>query len=212
MFRICEKVLCVVGYCGALFCASLARAERPTISEDRELKEFDLSAWDCLDRLEETGKTPDAIERNRLKNRPAANLAGAQIESLDTAAFLCRLAQFDAQTKGKRRKDLSPAQKADLEKREQQLVSLTGYLVLAYAGPPESTNCASTDFHDWHLELFAQPVDHPLQVGNPTPLICEIARRAPSMPPASGSSRWRPLSGRPTSATSRPAIPRARSA
>nr|MBA3543420.1 hypothetical protein [Chthoniobacterales bacterium] len=186
MFRIGEKAWFVAGCCGALFFAPLARAERPTISEDRELKEFDLSAWDCLDRLEGTGKTPDAIQRNRLKNRPAANLAGAQIESLDTAVFLGRLAEFDAQTKGKRRKDLSPAQKADLEKREQQLVSLTGYLVLAYAGPPESTNCASTDFHDWHLELFAQPVDHPPQVGDSTPLICEITPRTQSALCASG--------------------------
>jgi len=49
--------------------------------------------------------------------------------------------------------------------------------VLAYAGPPESTNCGSTDFHDWHLELFEKPLDHAPQIGDPTPVICEITPR-----------------------------------
>lgn len=161
----------------SLLVIPFASAERPRISEDRELKEIDLTGWDCLSRLEGTGKTPDAVERNRLKNRPAADLAGARVEALDTTAFLRKLAAFDAETNGKRRIDLSPAQRADLKQREQALVSLTGYLVLAYPGPPESTNCGSTDFHDWHLELFAQPADHPPRAGDPTPIICEITPR-----------------------------------
>jgi hypothetical protein len=57
---------------------------------------------------------------------------------------------------------------------EKQIVSVEGYLVLAYAGPPESTNCGSMDFHDWHLELFEKPHDHAPQIGDPTPIICEI--------------------------------------
>jgi hypothetical protein len=60
---------------------------------------------------------------------------------------------------------------------EQQVVQLTGYLGLAYAGPPETTNCASVDFHDWHLEVFEKPADHPPQVGDPTPIVCEITPR-----------------------------------
>ena len=161
----------------ALFAITTAFAQPPRISEDRELKELDLSGWDCLNRLEGTAKTDDGVERNRLKNRDAPDLTGAHIASLDTAAFLREVAAFDAQTKGKRRKDLSPLQKADLAQREKQLVSLTGYLVLAYAGPPESTNCGNVDFHDWHLEIFATPADHPPQVGDPTPIICEITPR-----------------------------------
>jgi len=161
----------------ALFLISAAFAQPPRISEDRELKEFDLTAWNCLHRLEGSAKTPDGIERNRLKNRSAPDLAGARVTALDTAAFLKEIAAFDSQTKGKRRKDLSSLLKTDLDQREKQIVSLTGYLVLAYAGPPETTNCASIDFHDWHLEIFAAPADHSPQVGDPTPIICEITPR-----------------------------------
>ncbi|MEP7248226.1 MAG: hypothetical protein ABI787_00430 [Spartobacteria bacterium] len=160
-----------------LFLTTLSVAQRSRITEDRELKEIDLTGWDCVDRLEGSAKTPDGLERNRLKNRTAADLLGARVDALDFTAFQRLVAAFDNQTKGKRRKDLTPALKAELDQREQQLVSLTGYLVLAYPGPPESTNCGSTDFHDWHLELFANPSDHPPQAGDPTPIICEISPR-----------------------------------
>jgi hypothetical protein len=90
---------------------------------------------------------------------------------------LHHVAEFDALTQGKRRKDLSAEQKRRLEILEVPLVSLTGYLVLAYAGPTETTNCGSVDFHDWHLEVFDQPADHPPQPGDPTPIICEITPR-----------------------------------
>lgn len=160
-----------------LLAFSEASAQPPKISEDRELKEFDLTGWNCLDRLEGSARTPDGIERNRMKNRSGLDLATARVEAMDTTAFLAGVAAFDAETKRKRRQDLSPIQKADLAKRETQLVSLTGYLVLAYAGPPETTNCASVDLHDWHLEVFAKPSDHPPQAGDPTPIICEITPR-----------------------------------
>jgi hypothetical protein len=32
-------------------------------------------------------------------------------------------------------------------------------------------------FHDWHLEIFENPSDHAPQVGDPTPIICEITPR-----------------------------------
>ncbi len=179
LIRVHKNIL-AAACCTLLLAATLVWAERPRISEDRELKEIDLTGWDCLDRLEGTAKTPDGLERNRLKNRPAPDLAGARVVAMDTAAFLRYEAEFDAQAKGKRREDLSQTQRAEMEKREQQLVSLTGYLVLAYAGPPESTNCGSTDFHDWHLEVFDQPTDHPPRVGDPTPIICEITPRTQS--------------------------------
>jgi hypothetical protein len=87
------------------------------------------------------------------------------------------MAPFEAETKSTRRKDLRATQRQQLDPLEKQIVSFTGYLVLAYAGPPETTNCASTDFHDWHLELFDQPLDHAPQIGDPTPVICEITPR-----------------------------------
>jgi hypothetical protein len=48
---------------------------------------------------------------------------------------------------------------------------------LTYAGPPETTNCGSPVFHDWHLEIFAEPSDHAPREGDPTPIICEITPR-----------------------------------
>jgi hypothetical protein len=94
------------------------------------------------------------VERNRLKNRSPVDLSSVSVEKLDTPAFLKHVAEFEAQTKGKRRKDLNPAERQQLDALEKQVVQLTGYLGLAYVGPPETTNCASVDFHDWHLEVF----------------------------------------------------------
>ena len=165
-----------VGAIGLLVGAATFAA-RPAISEDRELKEIDLATWDCRDRLEGTAKTPDGVERNRMKNRSPVDLSGIKPVSLETASFLQHVAAFEAETKGMRRKNLSAEQRQQLEALEKQIVSLTGYLVLAYSGPPETTNCGSTDFHDWHLELFEKPLDHAPGVGDPTPIICEIAPR-----------------------------------
>ena len=154
-----------------------AFAAQPPISEDRELKEIDLSAWDCRDHPEGSAKTPDGVERNKLKNRSVIDLAGLQLPRLDTGSFLQKFAAFETQTKGTRRKDLRAALRPKLDPLEKQIVSFTGYLVLAYAGPPESTNCGNPDFHDWHLELFKKPLDHAPQIGDPTPIICEITPR-----------------------------------
>ena len=161
----------------ALFSFAQTFAQPPKISEDRELKEFDLTGWNCLDKLEGSARTPDGMERNRLKNRSWLNPTGAKVKAFDTAGFMAEVASFDAGTKRKRRKELSTSEKKELDGRERQLVSLTGYLVLAYAGPPESTNCGDIDIHDWHLEIFAKPSDHPPEVGDPTPIICEITPR-----------------------------------
>jgi hypothetical protein len=147
------------------------------ISQDLELKELDLTGWNCANRAEGSGRSPDTAERNRSKNRFAADLSGLSLKSFDIAGLLKHVADFDAETKGKRRKDLSPEEKRRLEILEAPLVSLTAYLVLAYAGPPETTNCGSVDFHDWHLEMFDEPPDHPPQPGDPTPVIAEITPR-----------------------------------
>ena len=147
------------------------------ISEDVDLKELDLTGWNCANRPEGSGRSPDTAERNRLKNRFAPDLSGLNLKSFDVAGLLKHVADFDTETKGKRRKDLNPEQKRRLEILEAPLVSLTAYLVLAYAGPPETTNCNSVDFHDWHLEMFEEPPDHPPQPGDPTPVIAEITPR-----------------------------------
>jgi hypothetical protein len=167
-----------VAVAAAFALACLAPKSVPEhISDDRELKELDLTAWNCANRPEGSARNPDAAERNRLKNRFAVDLSAVAVKSFDTASFLQHVAAFDAETKGKRRKDLSPEQKRRLEIMEARVVSLTAYLVLAYPGPTESTNCSSLDFHDWHLELFDEPIAHPPQPGDPTPIICEITPR-----------------------------------
>ena len=169
--KLCE-LICFL----ALFAPLSAHAQR-RISEDRDLTEIDLKAWDCLNRPEGTAKTQDGMERNRGKNRAPVDLTTQAPPNLDTAGFLKKMSEFEAATKGKRRNQVQGAQRTQLDALEKQVVSLTAYLVLAYAGPPESTNCGDVDFHDWHMELFEKPADHPPTIGDPTPIICEITPR-----------------------------------
>jgi hypothetical protein len=144
---------------------------------DPEIRDFDVSGWSCLDQPAGTAKTQDGMDRNPMKNRPPISLSGTKIESLDTAGFLKKVGQYDKQIDSQRRNQCTAAQKQLLNGYENQLVSLTGFLVLAYPGPPESTNCGDRIFHDWHLELFENSSDHHPQIGDPTPIICEIAPR-----------------------------------
>ncbi|MBA2431154.1 MAG: hypothetical protein H0V56_03460 [Chthoniobacterales bacterium] len=172
----------------------VASARSASHLEARDFIPLDLTGWDCLDKPGGTGKTPDTIERNTGKNRPLIDLTGMKVPNFDTAGFLRHVSAFDAQTKGKRRKDLNATERTQLQALEQQVVSLTAYLVMAYAGPPESTNCGSVDFHDWHLEMFEKPQDHPPRPGDPTPIICETAPRTQTAVYRSGA-RVQQLSG-----------------
>jgi hypothetical protein len=131
----------------------------------------------CANQSEGTAQSQDAKERNRMKNRWPVNLSLFAVEPLDTAGFLKKVGEYDSRLQAKRRGELTAAQKDELDSYENQIVSLTGWLVLAYPGPPETTNCASANFHDWHLEMFEAPSDHAPQVGDPTPIICEITPR-----------------------------------
>jgi hypothetical protein len=142
-----------------------------------DLRDVDLSNWDCANKAEGSAKTQDGKERNRQKNRSAIDLAGAKIIPFDTPAFLAQVTNYDRQIQAKRRREMNPAQKEQLETLEKEIVSLTGWLVIAYQGVPEVTNCKSDTFLDWHLEVFAEPADHPPQIGDPTPIICEITPR-----------------------------------
>jgi hypothetical protein len=147
-------------------------------TEDVELRDLDLTGWDCANQTDGTAKTDDGIERNRMKNRwPPGDLSAFRVEPLDTAAFLKKMHEYDSRIQGKRRGELTADQKNQLDRYENQIVSLTGWLVLAYAGPPETTNCGDATFHDWHLEIFENPSDHAPQISDPTPIICEVTPR-----------------------------------
>jgi hypothetical protein len=161
----------------ALIGAMYAQRPPPRISDDRDLKEIDLTGWDCLNKPGGSAKTPDGVERNTLKNRSATDISNLKLPDLDVVGFIKSLGQFDALTVHVRRKDLGPAERQQLDPLEKEIVQVTGYLGVAYCGPPETTNCASVDFHDWHLEMFEKPIDHPPAIGDTTPIICEITPR-----------------------------------
>jgi hypothetical protein len=103
------------------------------------------------------------------------------VEALDTAGFLKKVREYDSRLESKRRGELTAAQKDELDRYENQIVSLTGWLVLSYAGPPETTNCASPIFHDWHLEIFENPSDHAPRMAIRLRLFAK-SRRAQSAP------------------------------
>jgi hypothetical protein len=155
-----------------LFCGWSARG-----GSNADLRAVDLAGWPCLDAPTGSAKTQEGMERNQMKNRPPVDLAAVNIETLDTASFLKKVREYDSHLDAQRRSDLSDAEKALLNGYENQIVSLTGWLVLAYPGPPETTNCGDRNFHDWHLEIFESSSDHHPQIGDPTPIICEITPR-----------------------------------
>jgi hypothetical protein len=172
------KIVVSLGTALVAILASLTAIDTP---ENTELRDLDLTGWDCVNKPEGTAQSEDAKERNRMKNRWPVNLALFTVEPLDTAAFLKKVREYDSRLQSKRRGELTATQKDELDRYENQIVSLTGWLVLAHAGPPETTNCASPMFHDWHLELFENPGDHTPQIGDPTPIICEITPRTESV-------------------------------
>jgi hypothetical protein len=161
----------------AVTVAMLAGVAAIDTTEDTELRDLDVTGWDCANQFDGSAHSQDARERNRMKNRWPVNLSAFPVESLDTAAFLKKVREYGSRLQSQRRGDLTAALKDELDRYENQVVSLTGWLVLAYAGPPETTNCASANFHDWHLEVFANPSDHAPRIGDPTPIICEITPR-----------------------------------
>lgn len=148
----------------------------PVPESDLELKDLDLSKWDCPP--EGAAKTPDGKERNPRKNRAPIDLAGKEIPSLDIAGFLKRVAEYDTKIGAKRRRNLTPEQKEQLATFENEIVSVTGWLVMAYPSwPPETANCKSTEIRDWHLEITAEPSAHAPQIGDPTAVVAEITPR-----------------------------------
>jgi hypothetical protein len=144
---------------------------------DTELRDLDVSHWFCLSKPAGTATQLDEQERNLMKNRNAPGILPLNVEQLDTTSFLKKVATYDAELKAERRTDLDQTRKQRLLAFENQIVSLTGWLVLGYPGQAESTNCNDVTFHDWHLEVFSQSSDHPPQPGDRTSIICEVTPR-----------------------------------
>ena len=166
--------IATVALCVAMTGLLVSLAAIETV-EDTDLRELDVTGWDC--KPEGSAQSQDAQERNRMKNRWPVNLSLFSVEPLDTTGFLKKVGEYDSRLQSKRRGELTAVQKSELDSYENQMVSLIGWLVLAYAGPPETTNCASATFHDWRLEIFAEPSNHAPREGDPTPIICEITQR-----------------------------------
>ncbi|PWT84900.1 MAG: hypothetical protein C5B58_03955 [Acidobacteria bacterium] len=149
----------------------------PGSAQDTELRDLDVSHWFCLNKPAGTATPPDEQERNLMKNREFPRVLPLNVEQLDVASFLKKVAAYDTRLRAQHRADLDRARNQQLLAFENQIVSLTGWLVLAYPGLAESTNCNDGTFHDWHLEVFPQTSDHPPQVDDPTPIICEVTPR-----------------------------------
>src|SRR6266487_6344602 len=88
--------------------ASLAAIDT---KEDTELRDLDVTGWDCANQSEGTAKSEEAKERNRMKNRWPVNLSLFPIEAFDTAGFLKKVREYDARLGSQRRGDLTVAQK-----------------------------------------------------------------------------------------------------
>jgi len=146
-------------------------------AQDNELRELDVSHWSCVNKPAGTATQPDERERNVMKNRSFVRDLPANREQLDVASFLKKVAAYDATLKATRRADLDQPRKDQLGGFESQIVSLTGWLNLAYSSKAESANCGDATFHDWHLEVFRQPLDHPPRIDDATPIICEVTPR-----------------------------------
>jgi len=146
-------------------------------AEDTELRDLDLNHWSCLNKPAGTPTHPDERERNFMKNRDPVRALPSELEQLDVNSFLKKVAAYDATLNATRRTDLDRSRKAQLRGFENQIVSMTGWLNLAYSSKAESSNCYDAAFHDWHLEVFAQPMDHPPYVGDATPIISEVTPR-----------------------------------
>ncbi len=145
-----------------------------------DLRNLDTSGWNCAHLPEGTPRDAAGAARNRGKNRDWTAVTATNVPEWTIAEFLAHAHEYDADVGAPTRHELNPAQAAKLASFEKQIVSVTGWLNVTYPGPPESCNCDSAEFHDWHVELTAAPLDHAPHVGDPTAIICEVTPRVES--------------------------------
>ena len=158
----------------ALWLASVSLAGNVPLPDLRDLK---LTNWDCLAKPAGTPHDPAAVPRNRMKNRDWIAVTATKIPQWDYAQFVEHARAFDAELGPISLSNLTHETEAKLAAIETRIVSVAGWVVLAYPSHPESCNCNSEEFHDWHIELLPKPLDHAPQIGDPTAIICEITPR-----------------------------------
>ena len=112
-----------------------------------------------------------------MKNRDWIAVTATKIPQWDYAQFVEHARAFDAELGPISLSNLTHETEAKLAAIETRIVSVTGWVVLAYPSHPESCNCNSEEFHDWHIELQPKPLDHAPQIGDPTAIICEVTPR-----------------------------------
>src|ERR1043166_6198696 len=143
-----------------------------------DLRDLSLANWNCLTQREGTPRNPAGASRNRKMNRDFVAVSDKNIPQWDYAEFVKHAKACDAELRNPaHRSNLTVEAEAKLSTLETQLVSVTGWMVLIYPGPPESCNCGSAEFHDWHVELVPKPLDHAPKIGDPTAIICEVTPR-----------------------------------
>src|SRR5438874_6181156 len=109
------KVAVLLGATAPVVLGSLAAIE-PT--EDVELRDLKLEAWNCSSKDEGTAQSREARERNRMKNRWSVNLSGFAVEYFDTVSFLKKVREYDLLIQGKHRGGLIAAHREDLDASE----------------------------------------------------------------------------------------------
>jgi hypothetical protein len=158
----------------ALWLASASFADSVTLPDLRDLS---LTNWNCLTQREGAPKNPAGAARNRMKNRDWIAVASSNVPAWSYSQFVDHALSLDAEINATHRSNLTAEAQARLATVETQIVSVTGWMVLTYPGPPESCNCNSAEFHDWHIELLPKPLDHAPKIGDTTAMICEVTPR-----------------------------------
>ena len=71
------------------FFLGVSPAYQPTpVAQLPELRELELTGWDCLQKPEGAAKTEDGKERNVQKNRSAIELTGTNKADTDVGSFI----------------------------------------------------------------------------------------------------------------------------
>jgi hypothetical protein len=114
-----------------IFVLAALVSRESVFAQDTELRDLDVSHWFCLSKPAGIATKPDEQERNLMKNRNSPGTLPLNLEQLDTTSFLKKVAAYDAELRVEHRSDLDQARKQHLLAFENQIVSLTGWLVLA---------------------------------------------------------------------------------